>query len=100
LGILLDSVRLLIPFDPSLGSDFIFSYGKILAHEHKVMHVQVVHSVFELIKSAIGRVFMFVHGIELGIEAAIKLEQLLKASVFRMVVGFGFFVFEGDFLFF
>ncbi len=64
------------------------------------MHVQVAHSAFELIKSAIGRVFVFVHGIELGIEAAIKLEQFLKTSVFRMVVRFGFFVFEGYFLFF
>ena len=97
---LLDSVWLFILFDPSLGSEFIFSDGKILAHEHKVMHVEVVHSVLELIKSAIGRVFVFVHGIELGIEAAIKLEQFLKASVFRMVVGFEFFVFEGYLLFF
>lgn len=64
------------------------------------MHVQVVHSVLELIKSAISRIFVFVHGIKLGIEAAVKFEQLLKASVFRMVVGFGFFVFEGYLLFF
>jgi hypothetical protein len=97
---LLDSVWLFIIFD--LSSEFIFSDRKILAHEHKVMHIKIVHSVsvFELIKSAIGRVFVFVHGIELGIEAAVKLEQFLKTSVFRMVLGFGLFVFEGDLLFF
>jgi hypothetical protein len=59
--VLLDSVWLFLLFDPSLRSDLVFGNGKILAHEHKVMHVQVIHSVLKLIKSAFGGVFVFAH---------------------------------------